>query len=900
MTSLTRTDRRKHFSQHWLAWNALRHFLPSRLVQELAEEIVLAVSESKLSLTDLLNHQLTTGPQCLELWLVEPLQVESPIAQYLQMLVRAFAWQNDVATPSDLNGGSLTDQNIAQSLSSSFHLSLVDLRWPAHDIQRIALPKESSAHVIWEGIQLAKSLSQTGNDADFTSAVLPYISALEFPLSVAFAKHLGDLFADIDLWRTAKSFYLQSQQQIAASSASEWTEYIRDLSSIVSQSLAAAVRIIDGASAANEIFSEMLTPGHPPLLLRINASHDALMSHYSVEKWSAKADLRPAAMFPPLLGKTHGAQEATLSWLLGRHRDAHREFGAVLRRQFALGLVAERRTTESLYARAILDELSTASTTRNEAHFDMAISYLIASGDHEAPQKVKWVDSLVKAYVDQNVVDGIISQTSLYIGSREERQLVALELYRQWIDVIPPDRLTVTDKILNHAITLATASSFSFDTSRNVAGRSLGLLKDIATRRPEICQSVAPTVAQIVIARLATEQSWQARQSAIDLAIAYEDSFSETDFIAVVNSTLLLLASIDPKSSLWPVVRPALQLLVSEPSKAAATRDSSLGTRIVNEILRFGIEQDGEQSGLLLNLFQFDPDLLKDASLTPALDSAVRKVRQQAARTNASNATENIQALLLASAVAGREGVHDAFASINSILQSADSKSPSISLQSAWAPILTLARDQDRIAKDTGMSAENLRSVLDIVFEGVLKLWHLARDNPLLFAPFAFPPKNSPSEVIVYNWAFVSLAFAESLHREKELALSLEIASRQKLLTDAIGRAQAIRGKISSATEIDKIRSESRDTFYAALGIRLAALANMEANESVGLCDALLEQCFRQGPKEADAAVISRAISLRRNAPYPSRRDYERRVANNANLRGLLLPLLETISTSRH
>ena len=81
-----------------------------------------------------------------------------------------------------------------------------------------------------------------------------------------------------------------------------------------------------------------------------------------------------------------------------------------------------------------------------------------------------------------------------------------------------------------------------------------------------------------------------------------------------------------------------------------------------------------------------------------------------------------------------------------------------------------------------------------------------------------------PDPVLIHNWAFASIVFGESLGRLDAVLEVLTGAMAQPLIADAIALARATRsaGAGEDTIELDAIRGENRDTFYSALGRRLA------------------------------------------------------------------------------
>jgi hypothetical protein len=170
-------------------------------------------------------------------------------------------------------------------------------------------------------------------------------------------------------------------------------------------------------------------------------------------------------------------------------------------------------------------------------------------------------------------------------------------------------------------------------------------------------------------------------------------------------------------------------------------------------------------------------------------------------------------------------------------------------------------------------------------------------DRPSLFAPFSLPPTTVPDPVIVHNWAFASIVFAESVQRGSQILAALADAMNQPMLQRSIALARATRSVAEKSIEIDpeEIRNENRDTFYSALGRRLVVLQRLDGERGRDLCSALLDQCLRQGPRYLDAAVLLSATRLGMSASIVQTdySDYVKRMGNNRDLRLALIPLLE-------
>jgi hypothetical protein len=100
-----------------------------------------------------------------------------------------------------------------------------------------------------------------------------------------------------------------------------------------------------------------------------------------------------------------------------------------------------------------------------------------------------------------------------------------------------------------------------------------------------------------------------------------------------------------------------------------------------------------------------------------------------------------------------------------------------------------------------------------------------------------------------------------------------------------------------------EIRSENAQTFYSALGQRLASVQGLSETTRKEIVRALLDQCFRLGPRGLDAAVflLAYGLSLDNVATHSAYSAYAKKLENNRELRELrlaLMPLLERLKRS--
>ena len=899
--------RKRHFSDNWPTWAALNHFLSTGLLRELVVVIVNEMSNGVLSLDQLFEEAATSGPDSMESWLIRPLEPSSPLAAYLQNRVRAFVWQSDaaIAIPPESSTPLVTIS--PSTLESMIKLGVADLSWSEQTLEQLHLNDQPSIASFLEGIRAALvSLNSSTVDA-FLAGLNSTFESMEAPLDALLAKHFGDLCADADQWDKALALYNDADRRLSQAVIPAWSELVMSLHAIITQSRAAAERSLSSPGRAAALLIEALglaTMKENPLLLA-NASLDALATTYAAkDAFALVPDRRPTLLSPPLIHGTHNASAALQSWLNGEFNGSHRQFWALLRRQIALGSSTESRTTKALYARSILDDLDKTVKRRSQPEFfQLAIRLLLESGSTASASQIHWNEKLVDMYVDQRSVDLVISHAKRHRGSEVERRRVAVELFQKWVEAISQDHIGVAECMLKYIAEQAFESPSSFNEQWNLGGRSLEVLSHVARKRPELRRGTTSEVSAAVMEKLRTAEFWTARTAALDVALDFSDAFSSNELQAIIAVTLSMLDGINPSADVWPVVGPALRLLVSQPIKRLSTQMPDLGRRIVATVLRFGLHQESERTRVLFYLHNFDAALLRDAALANELQDTVTEIRRRSQLVKTSNVVESIQALLLAPIISGQDGVKDALDGLASVLRSAADARPSIALPVAYDPLLLLANQQQQIASDISMSLDSFRSWLDPILTLVVDLWLISKDRPLVFAMFSLPPATKPDSTIVHNWAFASILLAESLQQGQRLQVALAAAATEPVLADPIALARATRSAAGDldSIEADAIRAENRETFYAALGRRLVVLQKIDAARGRDICKVLLDQCFRLGPRSVDAAVFLSAarLDLGGYITDTDHSNYLRRLENDRDLRLALTPLLDMFGAGR-
>jgi hypothetical protein len=901
--------RMQHFKANCLAWVALYHFLPANLLRELSYVLVDAVGDGQIRFDQLFQEDLVGGPEGLESWAVRPLDNKDSVAQYLQHRIRYFVWANDGEVYYDRNRPQPDDAVGPGAIEGAIRLGQIDLGTLEQVIDQLKFPPQPSIHALAAAIRKTRELRHSPQPAESLAAIVEFCGTIEMPLAAVVMKHLGDLCADDDTWESARQFYQASFERLRADKTEAWQGYLGLLLGITTQSIAAALRITRGPMPASAFLSsrlELADLSGAPLFL-LNASPDAYVAEFlASETMHFPSDRRASILSEPLLLKSQDLSSAFEAWIEGEHLTAHRHFWSVLRRQIALGSANDARMTKAFYAKCVFSALErTADRELNRSLFAMGIRLLVQSEQADLAKKIDWSAKLVRAYVDKEAVGLLLSQTNAIDASKDERVGAALELLRGWCLVLPADRAPLATQMLRFIATVAATHKSSFSNRRNVGGRGMEALRDVAEKRPEFRAGIAPEIVPAILSKFEQGEFWTGTAEALNLSARYFDVLEPKDIRAIVSATLSLLDKMDPSRDVWVLVRPALDLLVSQEVQRLSKQDRELGNRIVSTILRFGLNQKTEHTRLLFYLYHFDLGSVYEEPTLTQLKEVVDDVRKQALTIYASNAIDNVCALLLASSAAGPDGVKDALHALTLALNTAVGEPRRIALAFpfAYQAFLILAERQEQIARDIAENIDEFRARLRPFVDQLVELWSHSTKNPVIFASFSFPPPTKPNPVIIHNWAFASIAFAKSLGEEDKILSALKLAAEEPELKERIALARAIRLGLGELETFDpaSIRSDNAETFYSALGQRLVSLQQIDADARPSILDALLDQCLRYGPNGLDAAVflIAGRPSIERLCETPAYLNYVKRLENNSDLRLTLMPLLAERRTQK-
>lgn len=885
---------RQQIREHWLTWSALSHFLPAPILRELFAVIVDQVSTQSLTLDDLFEECCIAGLPGLESWALRARSVEGPIAVYLQMRLQYFLWRNDADVFPPEKEALPTD------LEAAVALGRTDFGTDSRVLSTLFPHAEGSLSTLATLIRYGRERLEMNQMTGFAQYVRSQLADTDLPINSAIAKHLGDLCADSDLWHEAKSLYdLAGEWLTSGATKADWNVYVAGMQDIILQSIATATRAITGPGPAFDQLHGALENAsletHPVLVL--NAPYDAIAAQIAAGTFHGH-DRRGTLLQPALY---HGSYDLdSIAFYVNSKKldDAQRQCWAVLRRQIALGLASETRTTKSVFGRTILAALEHSDRQREQrSSFVLAVRLLLESGDTTL-DKYEWPQSLINAYVDAEIVANMSLVAQRYDGTKQERELVTIEILRGWLLRISDEKHEVADRMIQLLSLSARDQPAAFISTQDVGGRSLEILHDVARARPEFRANNAGQVENAIVSKLQSSAFWKGRSAALELAVYFLDVFSSDQARNVIERTLDVLAVMDPAAQMWPIVRPALRVLASPQSAQLSKAHPSLGHRVLDAILRFG-SQETQSSGLLFYLQDFDAILLREPKIVATLQPTIEALRKRVVNINSSATVGEIQALLLSPTISGVEGVRDALNAFKSIVRSARASRSNISLPYCYAPLQMLVDRKKAFADELTMPPSEIDQMWECIYQDVLVLWDQIRAKPALLAPFSIPPVDRPDPVLVHNWTYASIRFAESIGKRDTMVQAVQRAAQHDSLRNAIKVALVTGATLDTDVIIapEEISGESGDVFYASLGRRLTLLETLAQPAAIELCRSLLQQCLRFGPRGLDAAVLIYANQLGLAGQLGSElmSNYLKRVDVNKELRLSLLPLLATL-----
>jgi hypothetical protein len=888
-------------NENWLTWAVLRHFLPTTTLRLLSSVIVHRVAGPDLSLSDLFEEEVVRSEigRHLDSWLLRRRAGEGDNKQheYLRNRIRNWAMHSDSEAFTGEDSNSQAAQvSPANALEAACQLGNLD--FTSLQGQRLKF-EDHGDHAIKELESVLSAGCLNSPEAalqDFNGR----FSNIGRPLNAAIAKHIGDLYTDIDDWNCARQFYDMATTLLGQGEGGALADVEEALRDLTLQSSASAGWTQVGPDRATEILGPSTDEGtlvdHP--ILKLNAVYD--LTHARMLQANTLVfppDFRGVLMPPPQLASSFNLGLALSYSVEKNFSSASRHFWSVLRRQQALGLTGETKGSKFCYGLSLLNELQGMSESqRSPQQFGLAVRLLVESEEVSGIEKMTWAPEVVRRFLDVRLVSAVQDRADRYPGVRTARNRTAMELYRHWIEHADATAQNATQMMLEIIVNHAASSSISFFGNRDLGTRAFEILEDLAARGLGVNTLTARQFAKAFTTRMAGPGDWNAKRHAMAAAPKFMDAMDDRDRVSIIEAALAHLGQVNPATNAWHIVRPALGLLVSRASVRLVSENADIGERVLATILKFGTDQGTENSGLLFYLQELDPKLLGDPRIIAAARPALEKVRDLL-KQNSSAAAHNIQSIFLAPPISGRDLLSDAVSALRHVIASVPGRNASLSFPVAYSAVMQLVQQKPTLATVSGVSAEQISEWFEGLFSDVTLMWRRAKADAMTFGSFAIPVPSAPSQAIVHNWAFASMRLAEAVGRISEMKAAVEEARSQPLLKGGIELGIAVSEVSPDRSDFTPRDDESREVFYGILGRRLVGIRGLQPEKAGALYFELLMSCFRHGPDARDAAIIVAALEreIKDVSRDESVRRYVARVEATPELRLILLPLMDAL-----
>lgn len=866
---------------NWLAWLPVRHFLPAALLKQLIRKILASAGENLESqFSDVLLGDVASS----QTWLIKPAQQAAEVNNYWHGLIRRIIFggsqANMLSEPEHIN-------NSIRLVEFAIKIDGMAISTPIDHPEYLVDCDQPSFLKFFDARNAVRDrfLFESAGD-------LCKISAELFdeysPLNVITLKYFGDLLLLEGDANAANELYSQSLDMLSSVIQQLDFDPLFVWRDLILQSKANAGSELSDDSAEVDEFIQNIDlsniENHPLALL--NGSLDAYI--FSRRNNQFAEDTRTMVFMPQLLKNSHDATHALALRLKKDYEGASRAFYNLQRHNLSLGLYYESRRTFGLWGQTLIEALSNEYKGFGSTAFASATDFLLFSGDTKFVTDLTWPELLVDNYVDE----GAAQKTASLLrntGAVTQRLLIAVTLIESWLRVIRSDSPACTSLLLGLIAALRTKTdSEDNSTLRESAAKAI---ERITKSRQDLPYSEAGI--GLAISSAITAGGLYEVISVLAIAENIVDRLSHDDRATIVESIVSLVSRPNAARMGWVVLRPAMHILANKSVIATLDFQGRGHEEILDLIVKIGAENESEYASLLYQVRNLKKSLLPVH--IEKIENAIKGVRENAQSPNRSNAVFNIHALLATPEIVGREGINDALNGLRLILRTGYQARTSPSFPIAFQILGNLRSRDAEIASALHMTQREFLAELHWIFDEVLRLWSAAVDSPQMFADFSFLPSSTPNDVIVHNWALETISFgmmfgsAESIRKHLQDAADKQPQLRQGVQLAFATLATAL-PSFTSSSEV--IEAETRNEFYSKLSRRLVAIS--KNNDGV-LWRAIFERCLTLGPRAEDSAIFV----CRRGewlTHYNARIDsYSQRVAANAELRILLMPLIEDL-----
>lgn len=899
-SSIQPPEDRYSLQRDWQSWLVVCHMLPAGLQRDVVAHALWEASGRTVLLRDLFEEDLLAESTPIETWVLRPLAGLRGKAAVLQAWTRGLAWGADNFDPAFRAVRAADDSPEIRMLRVAAAVAARELGDSLDEGDQREFESgeqaQPSLRAAVRAIHLA-SAHRGQQGAHLWPSIDALLEPLPAPLRLALAKHVADLCARADDWEAAHGGYRMFSRRLRRwQPQSAWRAVRPSWVTIGASCLAEAERVLRGPGSAAPLLAGSLaqTDFRADVMRAWNLGVDATNSAALLDK--GLRDWRVASVVAPLAQSSHDFAGPVAHWLRGRHGDASAAFSALLKRQIALGDGGGARATRCAHAR-VLAEWAAAQDTERPRAVSMvrhACELLIEGGRAEDVARINWSAAVVASNLrdDPSVVSRLTLSADSFPGDAARRAQVVIALFSHWIPLLGRADDAAACEMWSWIALAAKRHAATFHAHSDVARPAFQALRSMRARRPELRGDVAQAVAAAIVQKASDEFMW-ARAESFRTAVDYADAFRGADLIDVTLVGLASLESGSPEAGFWPASRPVLDFLVTPEVIALSQSEAGLPERILRQILRYGLEEEGGAARLLFRIRDFDKELLADPVTLERLGPSVEFLAERAGDVHASDAVNAIYALLSNPSVAGTTGTRAALDGLSALLRSAEDPRPGLAIGHADGPLLVLAADASRIRAvidDDGRFQELAKSVR--------ALWRAAGSRASLLAPFSFPPAVAPNPIVVHNLAFATLRFARATGCLADFVSVLQAAAENPELRSEVEMAFGTdaTGPAFASSPAGNTLPADAAAFYKAIGRNLARLRLVGPDHSPALRRQLLAAVIRLGPRLEDAAVLALASAPEvRALPAEALRDYVERVENSHECRLLLLPMIHSL-----
>lgn len=307
---------------------------------------------------------------------------------------------------------------------------------------------------------------------------------------------------------------------------------------------------------------------------------------------------------------------------------------------------------------------------------------------------------------------------------------------------------------------------------------------------------------------------------------------------------------------MWPVIRPALVLLGSDPVIAVVNGKGSEQALVDALMLHFAHPRSQSDPSLLLLILPWTDRLKAHPSFAGALAAAGGEVARLAGELRSSGAGAAQAALLHAARLVGPDLIRTALEALVATLDAANQRTtPPFAFSGSTGALLALCRNHGEVRQVA--RAEDLEAARSGLDRALRELWRRVAQNPLILAGFSIPERTTAHPTIVHNMALATCAVEDVLELPGLTDVLRAAANEQQQLSVPIQRATTgyAAFKLTGAPSVPLPAGDNAEAFYAALPFELSLVAKLPRESSASVVERAMTGAMRHGPRMEDGGV---------------------------------------------